>query len=110
MSKTNNENSACEVLPSIQTIVNSLNQPTEISLDTREKLVNIQEKLNRMLNNDAESKACLKNDNIAKVYLPQNEEFKDVVTLRYVLLFKYYTVLHAFPKNIPCSPACPLVS
>ena len=65
---------ASEVLPSVQTLINSVNIPDDINGEIKEKLETIQANLLQVLKNeDAESsKKYMKDDNIARTYLPND--------------------------------------
>ena len=76
---------AVEVLPPLQVILHSLNEPCEVIGETREKLLDLELKHNILLTNESEEEnhPRLKEDNIASSYLPKTDEFKNVVTSMY---------------------------
>ena len=63
---------ASEMLPCVQTAINSINIPDDIS-SIKETLEAIQANLFAIVKNEAaESGKKLKDDNIARIYLPNN--------------------------------------
>ena len=75
---------AAVVLPPVQQLIHSLNQPSDVTGETRESLIELERNLRTILwNEKEENRPPVKHDDIAFSYLEKNDEFENAFTPRY---------------------------